>query len=60
MGEAVMDSSARLHGDPSTSLPAVSDDRFRVWAFGDAHVGTDKWHGRESLADAMLAMPFRR
>ncbi len=26
---------------------------FRVWAFGDAHVGSDLRHGRESLADAI-------
>ncbi|MCV7430794.1 metallophosphoesterase family protein [Mycolicibacterium bacteremicum] len=25
----------------------------RIWAFGDAHVGTDLQHGRESLADAI-------
>ncbi|CAM2839555.1 hypothetical protein BST27_08665 [Mycobacterium intermedium] len=28
-------------------------DPFRIWAFGDAHVGTDKAHGRESLAEAI-------
>lgn len=28
-------------------------DQFRLWAFGDAHVGTDKAHGRASLADAI-------
>lgn len=26
---------------------------FRVWVFADAHVGTDKKQGRESLADAL-------
>lgn len=26
---------------------------FRVWVFGDAHVGTDQLHHRESLADAI-------
>ena len=26
---------------------------FRVWVFADAHVGTDKAHGRESLATAL-------
>lgn len=26
---------------------------FRVWVFADAHVGTDKTHGRESLATAL-------
>jgi hypothetical protein len=25
----------------------------RLWAFGDAHVGTDKRHGRDSLAEAI-------
>lgn len=28
-------------------------DPFRVWAFGDAHVGTDKAHGRDSLGEAI-------
>jgi hypothetical protein len=28
-------------------------DPFRLWAFGDAHVGTDKLHGRDSLAEAI-------
>jgi hypothetical protein len=26
---------------------------FRVWVFSDAHVGTDKQNGRESLATAL-------
>src|SRR5882724_11403049 len=26
---------------------------FRVWVFSDAHVGTDRTHGRESLATAL-------
>ena len=26
---------------------------FRVWVFSDAHVGTDKKHGRDSLAEAL-------
>ncbi len=30
-----------------------SERKFNLWAFGDAHVGTDKRHGRESLADAI-------
>ncbi|WP_395310179.1 metallophosphoesterase [Mycobacterium sp. AMU20-3851] len=29
------------------------DGDFRLWAFGDAHVGTDKQFGRESLAEAI-------
>jgi hypothetical protein len=32
----------------ATNLPAA----FRIWAFGDAHVGTDLKQGRESLAGA--------
>lgn len=35
----------------STSGPGVKD--FRVWAFGDAHVGTDLKSGRKSLSDAL-------
>jgi hypothetical protein len=27
--------------------------KFRVWVFADAHVGSDKKHGRESLAEAI-------
>jgi len=32
-----------------TTAPRV----FRVWVFSDAHVGTDKTHGRDSLATAL-------
>src|SRR4051812_32390052 len=32
-----------------TAAPRV----FRVWVFSDAHVGTDKAHGRDSLASAL-------
>ncbi|MBL8178864.1 MAG: hypothetical protein JNK48_29595 [Bryobacterales bacterium] len=31
----------------------ASQDTLRVWAFSDAHVGSDKRRGRESLADAI-------
>ena len=31
----------------------VAPGKFRVWVFADAHVGTDKTHGRESLATAL-------
>lgn len=31
---------------------------FRIWAFGDAHVGTDKRHGRDSLAEAISQSEF--
>lgn len=30
-----------------------SGKAFRLWAFGDAHVGTDARHGRRSLSDAI-------
>ena len=30
----------------------------RLWAFGDAHVGTDKLHGRSSLAEAISQSEF--
>ena len=33
---------------------------FRVWVFADAHVGTDKAHGRESLASALRESEFVR
>ena len=32
---------------------SVAPRIFRVWVFADAHVGTDKTHGRESLATAL-------
>ncbi|BCO41529.1 metallophosphoesterase [Mycobacterium paraintracellulare] len=31
----------------------LPDSSFRLWAFGDAHVGTDKRYGRQSLAEAI-------
>lgn len=34
--------------------PRSSRSTFRLWAFGDAHVGTDKKNGRESLAQAII------
>ncbi len=33
----------------------MNDGTFRLWVFGDAHVGTDLKQGRESLADALRA-----
>ncbi|MDI3313733.1 MAG: metallophosphoesterase [Mycobacterium sp.] len=40
----------------------MADDRetgqFRLWAFGDAHVGTDKRFGRNSLAEAISQSEF--
>lgn len=36
---------ARLHGEAAKT--------FRVWVFSDAHVGSDKQGGRESLAEAL-------
>ena len=38
--------------DP-VSARDVPPRTFRVWIFADAHVGTDKAHGRESLAIAL-------
>ena len=32
----------------------MQDGKFNLWVFGDAHVGTDLKHGRESLAEALL------
>jgi hypothetical protein len=31
----------------------ASGTTLRLWAFGDAHVGTDQRHGRDSLAEAL-------
>jgi hypothetical protein len=31
----------------------MGDKTFTLWAFGDAHVGTDLRHGRESLTEAL-------
>jgi len=31
---------------------------FNLWAFGDAHVGTDEAHGRKSLAEAISQSEF--
>lgn len=36
----------------------MSENDFRLWAFGDAHVGTDKAFGRESLAEAIRQSEF--
>ena len=35
------------------SADAAAPKVFRVWVFSDAHVGTDKAHGRDSLATAL-------
>ena len=35
-------------------MPDTSRTTFRLWAFGDAHVGTDQKHGRESLAEGIV------
>jgi hypothetical protein len=35
------------------SAEGPSPRTFRVWVFADAHVGTDKAHGRDSLATAL-------
>src|SRR5688500_1278494 len=35
-----------------------SGKTLRLWAFGDAHVGTDQRHGRDSLAEAIIHSEF--
>jgi hypothetical protein len=35
------------------ALAPASDDMLRLWAFSDAHVGTDRRNGRESLFEAL-------
>jgi hypothetical protein len=37
----------------ASAEPAATNSVFRVWAYGDAHVGTDLRKGRESLAAAI-------
>ena len=37
---------------------ATQQGDFRLWAFGDAHVGTDRQSGRESLAEAIRQSEF--
>ena len=37
---------------------AAEEDTLHLWTFSDAHVGTDKRHGRESLADAIRHSEF--
>src|SRR5262245_24080589 len=42
---------------PATAERAAQSGKqntFRVWIFSDAHVGTDKRFGRDSLADPIL------
>ena len=41
-----------------TNLPFQHPDQFNLWAAGDAHVGTDLKHGRESLIDAIYQSEF--
>ncbi|HEY2572501.1 MAG TPA: metallophosphoesterase, partial [Verrucomicrobiaceae bacterium] len=40
-------------GSPDVAPATASDGKFRLWAMGDAHVGTDIVRRRESLADAI-------
>src|SRR5688500_6349357 len=47
---AVTAQAAALVGMPAHAAPA---DTFRLWAIGDAHVGTDLRRKRESLAEAI-------
>ena len=35
-----------------------SRNTLRLWAFGDAHVGTDKRNGRDRLAEAIIHSEF--
>ena len=42
----------------TTMTNAQDKKQFRVWAFGDAHVGTDKRQHRESL-DSTYSGPSR-
>ncbi len=46
----------------AAAVPAAStaagEDTFHLWTFSDAHVGTDKRQGRESLADAIRHSEF--
>ena len=45
---------AFLHGAPALAPAAQpSRDTLNLWAFSDAHVGTDKRNGRESLVEAI-------
>ena len=37
----------------TTKPQSEAPKTFRVWVFSDAHVGTDKEHGRDSLAEAL-------
>ena len=39
-------------------MTADASRPLRLWAFGDAHVGTDKQFGRKSLADAISHSEF--
>ena len=41
----------RVYGD--TGTPEKAPSQFRLWVFSDAHVGRDKQHGRDSLAEAL-------
>lgn len=43
---------------PLDSSAAPSPRTWTLWAFGDAHVGTDLRHGRTSLADALRQSEF--
>jgi hypothetical protein len=38
---------------PLAAAQSAAAPALRIWAFSDAHVGTDKRHGRESLAAAI-------
>ena len=53
MAPIVMNRRSFLQTSLSTTIARPASDSLRLWAFSDAHVGTDQKRGRESLADAI-------
>jgi hypothetical protein len=54
MSAALAHGSSLMQEAAKTAQPHGETSRtFRVWVFSDAHVGTDKKQGRESLADPL-------
>ncbi|BBX61492.1 hypothetical protein MSAS_06660 [Mycobacterium saskatchewanense] len=54
-----MTSPRRAGGTPvPDDTPDMAEIPFRLWVFGDAHVGTDRRHGRLSLAEAITQSEF--
>jgi hypothetical protein len=51
--------SLSLGAKPGLAAPQRSSDTFRLWAFSDAHVGSDRRYGnRESLVEAISQSEF--